>query len=832
MKIVRRILVVLISLALLIAAAAAIALPIMQRQSYPQVDGEILLPGLDGPVDVYRDSFGVPHIYATTDHDLFMAQGYVQAQERFWQMDFWRHQAVGRLSELLGSSTVDIDKYLQTLGWERVAMQEWALLDNASKDILLAFTDGVNAYLETHSGADLSFEYAFLPAVNPGYTPAPWQPHETMAWAKAMAWDLRGNMETEIDRALLLADLTEEEVAILFPAYNFDKHPVIVTAPHITGEAAQPNQVRIPEESLTALARVRAGFTLLDSLRGAGFEGIGSNSWALSGDLTATGMPLLANDPHLAAQLPSIWFEVGLHCRETTSTCNYNVTGFAFSAAPGVIIGHNDRIAWGFTNLGPDVMDLYIEKINPANPNQYEVNGEWVDMVLTPVTIKVAGGEPVEITVRSTRHGPIVSDVSLSDFGADAGIDLPENFAIALKWTALQPNFIFRSIWKINRAQNFDEFRDAARDFAAPAQNLLYADVDGNIGYQAPGRLPARNPWHDGMLPVPGWTDEYEWLEYLPFEWQPYAFNPPEGYIVTANNAVVGPEYPFTLSREWDDGYRAQSILEDILNAPGPIDIAYIRAMHGNNRNIAAETIIPILLEVPLEGEELHEARALLADWDFQSHMDSAPAAVFEVFWKNLLALGFGDNLPDYFQPGGNATWFTIVEGLVTQPDHAWWDDVNTPERENRDDMIAIAFEAAVGELKDTLGKNPEQWTWGDLHTLTLRHDLMDNFPLINAMFNEGPFRASGGSSIVNATGWRASSEGYGVRSVPSMRMIVDLGNLQNSLTIHTTGQSGHAGHPHYIDMADPWRMIDYHPMQWIFSEVERTAESHVVLKP
>ena len=831
MKFVRRILIALFSVIILIAAAAAIALPILQRQSYPQVEGEIRLPGLDGPVDVYRDSFGVPHIYASTDHDLFMAQGYVQAQERFWQMDFWRHQAVGRLSELLGSNTVEIDKYLQTLGWERVAMQEWATLDSASKAILIAFTEGVNAYIDTHSGAELSFEYVFLPAVNPGYTPAPWQPHETLAWAKAMAWDLRGNMDTEIDTALLLADLSEEEVAVLFPEYNFDERPVIVTAPHITGEAAQPNRANIPDGALAALARVRAGFNLLDSLRGAGFEGIGSNSWAISGELTTTGLPLLANDPHLAAQIPSIWFEIGLHCIEVTPACDYDVTGFAFSAAPGIIIGHNDRIAWGFTNLGPDVMDLYIEKINPDNPNQYEVNGEWVDMELTPVTILVAGGEPVEITVRATRHGPIMSDVSLGEFGETAGIDLPENFAITLKWTALQPSNIFRSIWKINRAQNFDEFRDAARDFSVPSQNLIYADVDGNIGYQSPGRLPARNPWHDGMLPVPGWTDDYEWLEYIPFEWLPYAFNPPEGYIVTANNAVVGPEYPFTLSKEWDDGYRAQTILEDILKAGRPIDIAYIREMQGNNRNMAAETLVPILLEIPV-ADELQEAQALLSGWDYQSHMDSAPAAVFEVFWKNLLSLSFGDNLPEYFQPGGSATWFTIVNGLAAQPGHAWWDNVNTPEVEDRDAMFAAAFEAAVKELEETLGSDAGEWTWGDLHTLTLEHDFMNNFPLVNALFNEGPFRSSGGSSIVNATGWSAAGEGYGVRSVPSMRMIVDLSDLQNSLTIHPTGQSGHAGHPHYIDMADPWRMIDYHPMHWDAAVIRDAAESHLVLKP
>ncbi len=834
MKLLKRILLGLLGLIVTLVIVLAIALPILQRRSYPQVDGGLTLPGLDAPVEVYRDEFGIPQIYASTQHDLFMAQGFVQAQDRFWQMDFWRHQAVGRLSELLGENTLEIDQYLQTLGWERVAMAEWELLDPDSRAILQAFTDGVNAYMGTHTGSELSYEYSFLPIINPGYEPAPWQPHESLAWGKAMAWDLRGNMGTEIDRALLLAELTPEEVALLFPAYDFVNRPVIVNDPHLTGNAAPPSgSGLIPPGSLPPLARVRSGFDLLDSLRDAGLEGIGSNSWVIGGDLTATGKPLLANDPHLGAQLPSIWYEVGLHCVPKSADCLYEVTGFAFSAAPGVIIGHNDQVAWGFTNLGPDVMDLYIEKINPDNPNQYEVNGEWVEMELVPVTLKVAGGDDVDMTVRYTRHGPILSDVSLEDFGAEAGIDLPENFAISLRWTALEPGYILRAVWKLNRAQNWDSFRDAAADFNVPSQNLVYADVDGNIGYQTPGWIPIRQPGHDGMLPVPGWTDEFEWQGYIPFNELPFAFNPPEGYIVTANNAVVGPEYPYTLSLEWDYGYRAQSIVDAITSAPGPIDSAYIQQMQANNRDMNAERLMPFLLAVPLSDEHLEETRAILADWDFQADMDSAPAALFEVFWKNLLHLSFGDNLPDYYQPWGGNTWFEVTGKLVDDPGHPWWDDVNTAATEDRDAMFALAFAAAVTELEDRLGDDPAAWAWGDLHTLTLEHDVMSSFPGISALFNRGPFRAGGGSSIVNATGWSANGDTpYIIGSVPSMRMIIDLGNLQNSLTIHLTGQSGHAGHPHYADMTDLWRLIEYHVMHWELSAVEAAAESHLTLTP
>jgi penicillin amidase len=831
----RRLIFILLSLLLSVVMLAGAMMPVLQRRSYPQVDGELRLPGLQRPVDVYRDPYGVPHIFAASPHDLFMAQGFVQAQDRFWQMDMWRHQATGRLSELLGDSTLEIDKYLQTLGWERVALAEMATMDADSRLILQAFADGVNAYIDSRSGAELSFEYFFLPIVSPGYQPAPWELHHSLAWAKAMAWDLGGNMDTEIERARLLADLPLGQVDWLFPAYDFETKPVIVSEFDPAASVMSPAAAqRVPPESLPVLASLQAGLEELDRRFGGGFEGIGSNSWAIHGSLTASGLPILANDPHLGAQLPSIWYEVGLHCRVFSAECPYDVAGFAFSSTPGVVIGHNRHIAWGFTNLGPDVMDLYLEKVNPDNPDQYQVNGEWVDMELVPVRINVAGGDPVDITVRYTRHGPVISDVSLSEFGDQAGIDLPQPYAIALRWTVLEPGLIFRSIWKMNRAQNWAAFQAAAMDFNAPSQNLLYADVEGNIGYQASGWMPIRQPGHDGMLPAPGWTDDYEWQGYVPFEQLPFALNPASGYIVTANNAVVGPAYPYTFSRQWAPGYRAQSIIDDIRSAAGPIDLAYVKHMQASNRDMNAELLVPILLQLEFTNPRLQSARSLLAGWDFQAHMDSAPAALFEVFWRNLLVEALHDDLPDYYLPGGGGAWFQIVGLMAADPDHPWWDDLDTPGREARPDILRRAFENAVAELEGISGPDPQDWSWGDLHTLTHRHSLMSNFPLVDRLFNVGPFRASGGTSIVNATGWNAQDETapYEVRRVPSMRMIVDLSDMGNSLTVHLTGQSGHAGHEHYSDMTDMWRLVSYHPMFWDTGRIEALAEGHLQLMP
>jgi len=803
------------------------------EKSFPKIDGKIQLAGLGGPVDVYRDPMGVPHIYANSQHDIFFTQGYIHAQDRFWQMDFWRHQGAGRLSELLGSNLLETDKFLRTIGWERTAQAELALLDAEALSILEAYADGVNAYLMDHKGTAIALEYAFLPILNRDYEPKPWTPLNTMTWAKAMAWDLRGNMDSEIIRAILLKDLTPEQVDFLYPPYPNDR-PVIVNHPHISGDTFNSPKV---EKSLfeyinPALAEVFTRFTTVDALTGGGFEGIGSNSWVIAGNLTDTGMPLLANDPHLGAQLPSIWYEVGLHCIAPVPECQVDVTGFSFAGAPGVVIGHNEHIAWGFTNVSPDVMDLYIEKINPQDPNQYEFKGAWVDMQLIKEEIQVAGGDTIEQTVRLTHHGPIITEVyGLDEFAQEAGIEFPENFALAVRWTALEPSCVFCAMWEFDKAQNWDDFRAAASRFAVPSQNLVFADVEGNIGYQTPGNIPIRAMGHDGMLPVPGWTGEYEWQGYIPFSDLPFAFNPPEGYIVTANNAVVGPEYPYSISRQWSYGQRAQVIVDLIQNAPGPVSIDYINQMQGDNKMLIAEEVVPILMDLQFDDKTLMNARKTFDGWDYQMDIDSAPGALFAVFWKNLLSEIFEDDLPEQYWPTGGGSWMVIVGHLLDDPTSSWWDNHTTQEVESRDDILYLVFEASIKEIQKLQGKDPAGWAWGSLHTITFEHAVMSNLPFIKNAFNRGEFPTAGGSAIVNATGWSTLS-GYQVVYLPSMRMIVDLSDLGNSLVMHTTGQSGHPYHPNYIDMADPWRLIQYHPMHWERNEIEAHAEGHLTLLP
>ena len=851
----RRFLVWFVSIVVVLAVAGGLLGNAAVTASFPQTSGQIKLAGLDGPVDVYRDAQGIPHIYAGTLHDLFMAQGYVHAQDRFWQMDFWRHIGSGTLSEMFGKSQLPTDSFLRTLGWRQLAEQEWATSDPQSRAILNAYADGVNAWLKDRSGTRLSLEYGILGLLTPSYKPQPWTPVNTLTWAKAMAWDLRGNMSDEIERSILLKTLTPARVNELFPPYPAD-HPLIVpqigtfsSAPGSPAGASAPAPAA-PTSLASALtpaqlSALQGRVASLDRILGPEASGIGSNNWAVSGRLTASGKPLLANDPHLAIQMPSIWYQVDLHCLPKTTACPFEVAGFSFAGVPGVIIGHNQRIAWAFTNVGPDVMDLYIEKINPANPNQYEVNGKWVDMSVHTETINVGGGDPVQLTVRATRHGPLISDTygplmdqvqpTATPYKDKTGIDLPENYAIALKWTALAPGDVFGAVWGFDNAANWDEFRAAAKNFTVPAQNLVYADVDGNIGYQMPGNIPIRKNG-DGRLPVPGWTDDFEWTGYIPFDRLPYVFNPPSGYIVTANNQVAPNDYPYLITTDWNYGYRAQRLVDLLKSAPGPIDTAYIQKMQGDDRDLNADTLLPVLMKLPLADPGLAAIRdQFLAHWDGQESMDSQSATIFETFWSHLLQNTFDDDLPTAYWPQGGDRWFELMRNIVQQPDSFWWDDKTTTARiETRDDIFTRSFSDAVDELKSKYGGDPARWpAWGDVHTATFRNLTLgaSGVPPIEALFNRGPFPVAGGESIVNATGFDASKS-FEVNWLPSMRMIVDLGNLDNSLTVHTTGQSGHAYAPHYFDMVDLWRNIRYYPMLWSQSSVTAAAQAHLTLVP
>ncbi len=807
-------------------------------RAFPETEGTVQIAGLDGNVEIIRDSMGVPHIYADTPRDLFIAQGYVHAQDRFFQMDFWRHISYGRLSEMFGDSQIDTDTFIRTVGWGALAEKQYEAEPAEGKALLDAYSVGVNAYLETQSPSDLSFEYSVIELLNHDYTPEPWTGAQSLAWGKVMAWDLGGNLGAEIGRSMALGVLPPERVAQLYPPYPGDRNPYIIDGS--PAEAGTPSALQASVDARAALSSAATAIEAVYALTGGGEEsGIGSNSWVVSGERTPTGMPYLMNDPHLAAQMPSIWYQIGLHCRAVTDACPYDVVGFSFAGVPGVIIGHNADIAWGFTNVGPDVQDLYIEKINPANPDQYEVDGEWVDMDKHTETIAVAGGDTREITVRSTRHGPIISDVyePLEDFD-QSGIDTPSRYAIAFKWTGLDEDLpsVSQPVFGIDTASNFAEFRDAALLFAVPSQNMVYADTEGNIGYVMPGNIPIRASG-DGTLPVPGWTDDHEWTGYIPYEELPWVLNPESGYIVTANNAVVSDDYPYLITKDWNYGHRAKRITSLLRSNPG-IPLEDHMRIQFDSFDMNASRIMPFLLSAIARtdvdiSETGETAVTALESWDFQDSANSAGAAVWNATWKNLLAQTFHDDLPESIWPEGNSRWFEVVGTMLANPNDLFWDDSTTQRTETRDDMLVAAFTAGIEELTGMLGPDATTWTWGAIHEMTFINQSlgMSGISIIEDRFNRGPYPASGSEGIVNAVGWTAT-EGYQVDWLPSMRMLVDLADLSNSLAIHTTGQSGHIDNEHYDDMIPLWLRGQNVPFLWDRADIRADAEATLYLTP
>ncbi len=781
------------------------------RRSWPQVNGTVQVPGLRAPVTVIRDQWGVPHIYASNLHDLLFAQGYVQAQDRFWQMEFYRRIGSGRLSEVLGKSALPQDRFIRTLGWHRAAARDWEQMDPETRAVLEAYAEGVNAYISSHKGR-LGLEFTILGLTGKKFDPEPWTPLHTITWGKVMAWDLGGNMSLELLRAYIIARLGEGAVPMLMPPYPADR-PVIV--PHPLSETTLQT---IPEAVFTT------------HFLGEGV-GLGSNNWVIAGSRTETGMPLLANDPHLGIQMPSIWYEVGLHCEPKGPDCPINVVGASFPGAPGVIIGHNDRIAWGVTNVNPDVQDFFVEKVNPANPNQYEYQGRWEDMEIAREEIRVAGQEePVVVLARITRHGPIINDVV-------GGEEREWTYGwqpLALSWTALQPGgTLMRSILLLDKAQNWEEFREALSYWDVPSQNFVYADVEGNIGYQTPGRIPIRKNG-DGSVPVPGWTGEYDWAGYIPFDDLPRAFNPPEGYIVTANNAVVRPDYPYLLTVDWSDrtGLRAQRIVE-LIEELTPISVEDMQRIQGDNLSVWTREVLPYVTALSSNDPKVARALDLLRAWDGQATRDSAAAAIFEAFRLRLVDLTFRDELGEPLLRQARTMALYALEDLLADPNSPWFDDPRTPEVETRDEILLRAMDEAVAELTERLGPNMEKWRWGDLHTATFRNQSLgqSGIALIERIFNRGPVPADGTIATVNNTAYSVGAP-YAVRTVPSYRQIVDIGDWSRSLSMHTTGQSGHPFHRHYDDMIDPWRNIRYHPMLWNRAEVEASAEGILRLVP
>ncbi len=842
-------------LALAVVAVIAVLATVVRRP-LPDDSGALVLPGLSAEVTVLRDARGVPSIYADNAEDLFRAQGFVHAQDRFFEMDYRRHVTSGRLSELVGQNAdaLAADKVIRTFGWRQVAEQEWDLLAADTRSYLQAYADGVNAYLDTRSAESLGVEYTVLGLQVDVEKPEPWGPIDSLAWLKAMAWDLHANYDDELTRGLASATLRDvDQVDELFPRYPQEQHaPIIQEVVAATQDATaaatggtgtftgglSPDLTRALEATRTALDAV-------PHLLGEG-EGVGSNSWVVSGEHTASGEPLLANDPHLSISAPGIWSQMGLYCTEVDASCPFAVSGFTFSGFPGVIIGHNADLAWGLTNLGADVTDFFLERIDGA-AGTYLRDGAPVPLAVRTEVIEVNGGDPVSLDVRSTVHGPIVSDV----LGIDRLTSSPTaggtrgTTEVALGWTALQPGRTADAVFLLDTASDSADIAAAAAAFEVPSQNIVYATTDGHIGYQAPGRIPIRARVVDGPVPSdgtwprPGWDSRYDWQGWVDPAQMPAVQDPAVGYIVAANQAVTAIGTGPYLTSDWDYGYRSdriQVMLDGLIAAGTPIDVENTRQMQNDEWNPYAVALVPALVAAGPTDAFTQEAIDLLADWDMQQAKDSAAAAYFAAVWATLLELTFQDDLPEEAWPDGGSQWLQVVVALLEEPDSPWWDDHRTVNVvESRDEILVQALETARLELTVTLGKKAADWQWGRLHIAVPEHPVLggEGIPgLFRQLFNPRPLAVGGGSSIVNATSWDAASGSFAVTDAPSMRMVVDLADLDASTWVTMTGTSGHPGSVHYTDQFDTWAAGETFPWPFSLDAVHEASVRELTLRP
>ena len=812
----------------------------------PLPDHEIDVTGLplSDFVEVIRDERGIPHIYGTNVDDILFAQGYVHAQDRFWQLEFWSHLSTGRLASLIGEPGVGADLLFRTFGFHKVALEEYESLEPEFKNDLINYTAGINAYIESRPQNRLSLEHFVLQFLNPDYVVGTYEPHYPLAWAKMMAYDLNGNYTSEISNSKTFNTLSPEIYNLLIPPYP-EEHPYIVEEWEGRGTFASTGKANNFQQ-MTQSFFIK--YVTKDMQTN---QSLGSNSWVVDGTLTDTGLPLLANDPHLSVQLPAIWYENGLHCFPKNRDCQLDTVGFSFAGSPYVIIGYNSDIAWGLTNMGPDVQDLFIEKINPGNENQYQVDDEWIDMQRTTEIIEVAGSDPIVIEVRETHHGPIVSDRSFpinlsseegeSTFREEARIDLPDNFAVSLSWSALIPGETFVGIRDFNYASNWEEFREATKKFHVPAQNLLYADRDGNIGYQSPGKLPIRRDGLYGDLPIEGWLSENDWQGFVDFEELPYTLNPSSGYIITANQSVH-PDQPWP--NYYARGYRAEAI-ERVINQymSGKISVDDMQAMQINNFDYSAAYVLPYVFNnVYIDSQVLTELKEwAISEEKFEMNIESTGAAAWAVFYKTLAEQTFEelvvfDNAGNEIslQPGNSDSTSEIFRTLLKDPNHIMWDDVNTSGKENLTDILERTLsisDKTIVEIFDS--SDSDDWEWGKIHTITYPTNLLGEagIPILTGLVNIGPVETSGSNFAINSTDWGFGDD-FTIGSYPSMRMVVDLSNLDNSRTVLPSGQSGHVMSKYYDDQVDNWIENDMYANYFSREIVELNQKDLMYLRP
>jgi penicillin amidase len=799
-----------ITACLLVSLVASIAFIVSEKTVAGQT-APTLIPGLIDQVIIRRDERSIPYIQAKNDHDLYLAQGYVVASDRLWQMDLLRRSERGELAEILSAGpnnvVLDQDKQHRTLGFAQVAEAEFAGASPQSRALLQAYADGVNAYIASLDAKTLPPEFQILQ-----YKPSPWTPVDSLVVIKVFAEALSSTWRLDVMREAL-ASLPADKRAMLLP--EFSPLDVLVVGKDTrkvatSSDSTTPKNFSVTQAELFALAKDQELESQSLARVGVYAEGLAaSNNWVVNGKHTVTGKPLLANDPHLAPSAPSIWYMVHL------SAPGVRVAGVTAPGLPGVVIGHNDQIAWGFTNVGPDVQDLYIEQFDPANPRRYKTPSGWSDATIRHEEIKVRKGftestsDTVPLDVTVTRHGPIVFE--------------KDGKRYAMKWTALDPKLNNPdSTYSLNRARNWKEFNAALRSFTAPTQNIVYADTAGHIGYHAAGVVPIRKSG-DGSVPYDGATDAGEWTSYIPSDKLPTVFDPPSGIIVTANQRIVGTDYPYFLTHQWAQPYRARRIF-DLLNKTPKLSAADFRRIQGDVYSIGnalfARQIVKIMRD-EINPEELRLAAALAAfeKWDGRMDADSHVAPVLAqmrvAFRTRVLSAALGDDL---FKIYGWSNFDTTIDRLISEQPKEWL----PKEFTSYADLLRACFDDAQKVLTKNLGADEAKWTWGEMVKVKFPHPLA-NAPLIGLQFTIAPFPQNGTAGL-------AATPNVG--AAVSMRLIADPSDWDKTQHGITLGESGLPATAHWSDQLADWRAVT--PREFPFTEaaIGKATKTTMVLAP
>jgi penicillin amidase len=765
------------------------------RAAVPDLTGTVQLPGLEGRVEIYRDMLGIPHIRAHSLHDAFFAQGFVHAQDRLWQMDHDRHRAYGRWAEYAGAGAIEQDVLFRRFRLEASAKADYGAINIETQEMLDAYAAGVNAFLQTTTR--LPIEYRLLEA-----TPEPWQPWDACAIFKVRHIQM-GVWQVKLWRARLFRQLGPELTAKLCEGYQAGQALIVPPGVDFSGPVLS---------GIKELQNGGAALALLSELDA------GSNSWAISGEHTASRCPLLAGDPHRALDVPNVYYQNHLACDA------FDVVGLSFAGIPGFPhFGHNRSVAWCVTHANADYQDLYIERFHPTNPRQYEFRGQWHEAEHYREQICVREGDPFDIQVTVTHHGPVALGDPL------------HGYALAFRYTATaEPNVGFNALLPMLRATSADQIEEAMRPWVDPCNNFLFADVHGHIGYLTRGQVPIRsmaNAW----LPVPGWTGEHEWRGMIPFEEMPRVRNPKTGLIATANNRIVGDAYPHYIAIDYSPGFRARRIL-DRLGELTRADVPAMAAIHTDRTSIPGREFARLLEPVePLDALSA-QAKALLQAWDGTMDVDNVAATIYavcrETLFRAVLEPLLGPLTGEAFGRelrGGVIHMARLKARLTTwiQAD----DRMLLPAEQDWASLMAIALAHAVSWLRQELREDLTAWTWGRLHHTAPQHTLAGAFPELASLLNPPSFPMGGDGETVQAASFIPGA-GYTLSSTSVARYVFDLADWNRSAWVVPLGSSGHPGSPHYADQAPGWAAVQLQPMLYDWAQILAGAKTEQRLKP